>query len=63
MTRDRWMTYPEAADHTRHTEGTLRHLVREKRVPFHKRGRKVLFRESELDAWIRGEWSSARASV
>ena len=37
------MSYTEAADFIKVKEGTLRNWVAQKKVPFHKVGRKVVF--------------------
>ncbi len=46
------MSYTEAADFIKVKEGTLRNWVAQKKVPFHKVGRKVVFFREELEQWI-----------
>ena len=46
------MSYTEAADFIKVKEGTLRNLGAQKKVPFHKVGRKVVFFREELEQWI-----------
>ena len=46
------MSYTEAADFIKVKEGTLRNWVAQKKVPFHKVGRKVVFFQEELEKWI-----------
>jgi len=46
------MSYTEAADFLKVKEGTLRNWVAQKKVPFHKVGRKVVFFQEELEKWI-----------
>jgi excisionase family DNA binding protein len=44
---------PGAADHTNLDEQTIYRLVRQKEIPFHKRGKKLYFYKSELNQWIK----------
>jgi excisionase family DNA binding protein len=42
-----------AADHVSLDYQTIYRLVREKKIPFYKQGRKLYFYRSELNEWIR----------
>lgn len=46
------LSYKEAADFLKLKEGTLRNWVAQKKLPFHKVGRKVVFFREELEQWI-----------
>jgi len=46
------MGIPEAAEYLGQTEGTLRHWVRLRRIPYHKVNGSIKFRKSHLDLWI-----------
>lgn len=47
-----WVGYEGAAEHTDLSEAWLRELVMQKRIPFKKVGRRVLFSVPRLDEWI-----------
>jgi excisionase family DNA binding protein len=47
-----WLTVAEAADHLRCSTGRVYQLVSARRIPFQKDGSRVLFRRSEVDAWV-----------
>ena len=50
---DYWIDTPEVAQYSRHAESTLEKLRTYGGGPrFCKRGRKVLYRLSEIDAWL-----------
>jgi excisionase family DNA binding protein len=49
----RLMDVPEAAEYLRIAPKTLYGLVSQRRIPFRKVGRRVLFLESELLEWTR----------
>ncbi|WDF79535.1 helix-turn-helix domain-containing protein [Mucilaginibacter sp. KACC 22773] len=42
----------EAADLLKIVPGTLYNLVSQNKIPFYKNGKRVLFKKSELDAWL-----------
>ena len=56
-----WLTTEEAAKHLRLATRTIYNKVHEREIPFHKRGGVLRFRREELDAWLRGEWTSDAA--
>ncbi len=43
---------PQLAERLGTTERFVRRLVCERRIPFHKVGKYVMFRRSEVDDWI-----------
>jgi len=45
----------EACQYLGVPKGTLYQLTSKKRIPFHKRGRKLFFYQDQLDSWIRRE--------
>lgn len=53
-TASEWMTSAEAAEYLRCTRGRIHNLVSEGRLPHHKDGGRLLFRRSELDAYVTG---------
>ena len=55
-TETEWMTRKEAAQYTRTTEKTLATLAYQGKGPRYNKptSRKVLYRRSDLDAWITG---------
>ena len=46
------LTIDETAEFTRLAKQTLYDYVHRRKVPFLKAGKRVLFRKSELDAWL-----------
>ena len=63
LANDTWLTRKEAAEYAKTTTGTLATLAYEHRGPrfFKPRARKVLYRKSDLDAWIIGSTAEAAA--
>jgi excisionase family DNA binding protein len=53
-TPEPWLNVEAAARHLACPKSRLYALVSARRVPFHKDGSRVLFRASELDAWVEG---------
>ena len=53
QTNHRFMSVPEAAEFLRLAPKTLYGLVSQRRIPFRKAGRRLLFLESELIEWTR----------
>ena len=51
--RPRYMNVQEAAEFLRVAPKTLYGLVSQRRIPFNKCGRRLLFLESELIEWTR----------
>lgn len=51
---DRWLTVAEAAEHVRCPTSRVYSLAATKppRIPVHRDGSRLLFRRSELDAWV-----------
>lgn len=47
-----WVGYTGAHEHTGLSEAWLRELVMNKRIPFKKVGRRVLFSIPALDRWV-----------
>jgi len=47
-----WVGYTGAHEHTGLSEAWLRELVMNKRIPFKKVGKRVLFSVPALDRWI-----------
>ncbi len=53
MSDEKWMNTPEVATYAKHAESTLEKLRTYGGGPrFIKRGRKVLYRQSDVDAWL-----------
>lgn len=50
---DAWLTVADAAEYLRCSESRIYGLVSARRIPYVKDGSRVLFRRSELDAWVR----------
>jgi len=55
-TVDSWLTVAEAAEHLRCPKSRVYSLAstRPARIPVHRDGSRLLFRRSELDAWVVG---------
>lgn len=49
----KFMTVAEAAEFLRLTPDALYTMVSERRVPYRKAGRRLLFERGELEAWTR----------
>lgn len=52
-----------AADHIDLDEQTIYRLVRFKKIPHHKQGKKLYFYLSELNEWIKGENYKSKNSI
>ncbi|MFY0674507.1 MAG: helix-turn-helix domain-containing protein [Bacteroidia bacterium] len=52
---DKWFTLDELVqyDPAKRTKSTLYGLVHAKKIPVHKRGKRLLFLKSEIDEWLR----------
>jgi excisionase family DNA binding protein len=50
--RDRLLDVPETAAMLGHSENAVRRMVERRQIPYRKSGRRVLFLESELRAFI-----------
>lgn len=50
---DPWMTVQEAAAHMRRTTNRIYKLVEQGSLPHYREGRRLLFKRSELDSFIR----------
>jgi excisionase family DNA binding protein len=50
---EEYLTIFEVARITRYAVGTLRKFVLRRKVPFHKWGRSLRFRRSELELWMK----------
>ena len=48
-----WMTVAEVADHIRCAEKSIRRWMAERGLPHYRIGGKLLFRTTEVDAWVR----------
>jgi excisionase family DNA binding protein len=57
---DEYLTIFEVAELTKYTVGTLRKFVLKRRIAFHKWGRALRFKRSEIEAWMK---SGAREAV
>lgn len=55
---ERWLTVPGAAEHTGYSPHTIYKLKNKGEIPFHQRGKKLLFLESELNEWIESKENS-----
>lgn len=49
---DRWLTVDEAAEHLRCPKSRIYALTSTGRIPHHRDGSRLLFRQSELDRWV-----------
>jgi excisionase family DNA binding protein len=49
---DPWLGVHEAADHLACPASRIYALVSARRIPHHRDGSRLLFRRSELDAWV-----------
>ena len=50
---DEYLTIFEVAEMTKYTVGTLRKFVLKRRIAFHKWGRVLRFRRSEIELWMK----------
>jgi len=50
---DEYLTIFEVAELTKYTVGTLRKFVQKRRIAFHKWGRSVRFKRSEIELWMK----------
>ncbi len=50
---EKWLTVRGAAEFTGYSPHTIYKLKAERDIPFHQRGGKILFRESELSEWLK----------
>jgi excisionase family DNA binding protein len=50
---DEYLTIKEVAELTKYTVGTLRKFVLKRRIAFHKWGRVLRFRRSEIELWMK----------
>jgi excisionase family DNA binding protein len=48
-----WLDVPGAAERLACSKHRIYALVRDRLIPFHKDGGRLLFRPEELDAWVR----------
>lgn len=46
------MDFQEALKYLKIRPGTLRDWIRLRRIPFHRAGRRILFRARDLDVWL-----------
>ncbi|MGE3152105.1 MAG: helix-turn-helix domain-containing protein [Nitrospiraceae bacterium] len=56
------MDFQEAFKYLKIKPGTLRDWIRLRRIPFHRAGRRILFRARELDAWLEARKIAHRLS-
>jgi excisionase family DNA binding protein len=47
-----YLTVKQAADFLKIVTGSLYNLISQNKVPYHKSGKKVLFKKSELKEWL-----------
>lgn len=47
-----FLTVKQAAEFLKIVTGSLYNLISQNKVPFHKSGKKVLFKKSELNDWL-----------
>lgn len=47
-----YLTVPQAAEYLNTSERFIRRLVAERRVAFHRVGRRLRFAVADLDAWL-----------
>jgi excisionase family DNA binding protein len=50
---DEYLTIFEVAEMTKYTVGTLRTFVLKRRIAFHKWGRVLRFKRTEIELWIK----------
>jgi excisionase family DNA binding protein len=50
---DEYLTIKEVAELTKYTVGTLRKFVLKRRIAFHKWGRCLRFKRSEIEVWMK----------
>jgi excisionase family DNA binding protein len=50
---DEYLTIFEVAELTKYTVGTLRKFVLKRRIAFHKWGRSLRFKRSEIEVWLK----------
>jgi excisionase family DNA binding protein len=50
---DEYLTIFEVAEMTKYTVGTLRKFVLKRRIAFHKWGRALRFKRSEIERWMK----------
>ena len=54
---------PKAAKILGVTDRMVRYMVYEQRIPFYKIGARVLFRESDLEAWVQSQKVNVKSPV
>ncbi|WHZ14332.1 MAG: hypothetical protein OJF52_001170 [Nitrospira sp.] len=52
ITKDQIFNFSEVVSYLRLPAGTIRELIRFREIPCHKVGRRLLFRQSEVDRWL-----------
>ena len=52
MDQDRLMTRKDVMDYLRISHGTLDKIMKNRSIPYIKLERKVLFKKSDIDAWL-----------
>lgn len=56
------MDFQETLRYLKIRPGTLRDWIRLRRIPFHRAGRRILFRARDLDAWLEARKVAHRLS-
>ncbi|MGB7296810.1 MAG: helix-turn-helix domain-containing protein [Candidatus Aminicenantales bacterium] len=46
------LTKKEMLEYLRISKGTLDKMMRKREIPFHKIGKRVLFKKSDIDRWL-----------
>lgn len=54
-----YLDIKQAADFVKLVPGTIYQLIHKGKIPYHKNGKRVLFKRSELVAWIKKDNASA----
>lgn len=62
-TMEIYLSVPQTAEYLSTSERFVRRLIAERRVAFHRVGRHVRFRLSDLDAWLDAQRVEARRPV
>ena len=60
-----WLTVSELKEYlpTHPVEHTIYCWTSNREIPFHKRGKRIMFLKSEIDAWLQENKSKSRAEI
>lgn len=53
MMDDRWVTVEEMAEYLQVSNDTIYTWIKDKAMPAHRVGRKWMFKQADVDAWVK----------